>query len=600
MIKKALIIVFILLFAGTSVFAACDDTASTLAGLNTAIDNANPGDEICLTDGTYDDFSDQNGNAITVQVSGENGNEIIIRPETVGGVTFTGTFYMTIGATGQEAQGDFIIVKDFKFFNIDSYNPLVITTKGIYVWGDDVRITNSSFTNFSTEGNKGVGSVIRLQSEALDSEIDYNTFDSWYSTEAVYSSMNTDTHIHHNYFTNNQVGGDGNKDSAIYIGSDGFGATTNAIVEYNYFDKCIGDPETISNKGGGNIYRFNTFNEGKSLVLRGGTGNIVDSNYFFNVPLPIRIHGADHIIVNNYLEGSSIAGISIPKGGGDYQAITNLQVINNTIVDATAFHGIIIGQDWHADTTFPDDLYFKNNLISQGAGTLVTNNGRTGDFTWTTNLHWNQGSADYWAGANEPGAPGITKADPNLTQGTYIQRLQAGSANALDAGTPDEANAPDDIEENDRHAATPDIGCDEFGGTIGAPIQANEVGFNALYISNPYPISPGIPITADLTWNNPIGAVTVDVYYDQDEVSCPAAVPTKVVNAQDVETYEIPGDIGYVELNCWRVDVKPTGDLVTGIDYEFTTQGFPPSLSGIEHAVGGAPIEYAPGGAPIE
>lgn len=138
-------------------------------------------------------------------------------------------------------------------------------------------------------------------------------------------------------------------------------------------------------------------------------------------------------------------------------------------------------------------------------------------------------------------------------------------------------------------------------GIMGSGVDVGALEYD-LVISNVYPIdeATGIPIEADLTWTNPTGTVTVDVYFDEDEVSCPPGSPTKVINDGDVETYVIPGDMGYLKKCCWRVDVNHAGGTETGTDYEFMTQGFPSSLLGAAYLKGGMPIVYNPNGAAVE
>ena len=136
-------------------------TPVTHTTINTAIASASVGDVVIVPDGIYNDVADQNGHAISTLVSGSNGNEITIRAATVGGVKFTGTFYMVIGASGQPTQGNYIIVRDFKFEDIESYNPTGITTKVLSIYGDNVRITNNYFKNISAAGNAAYGHAIK-------------------------------------------------------------------------------------------------------------------------------------------------------------------------------------------------------------------------------------------------------------------------------------------------------------------------------------------------------------------------------------------------------------------------------------------------------
>ncbi|MCK4629283.1 MAG: hypothetical protein KAT56_09785, partial [Sedimentisphaerales bacterium] len=163
--------------------------------------------------------------------------------------------------------------------------------------------------------------------------------------------------------------------------------------------------------------------------------------------------------------------------GATYANVSDILIANNTIVK-TPIRGIYIGW-WPNCYVKPNNLTFKNNIIKSSTGTLVRDEGHTGTFIWENNLHYATGSATYWVndgGVNEP-ASGITHANPDLIQGTYIQRLQASSANAIENGTAD-INIADDIDGHSRDATNPDIGCDEYSASapIRTPVTEDEVG----------------------------------------------------------------------------------------------------------------------------
>ena len=53
-------------------------------------------------------------------------------------------------------------------------------------------------------------------------------------------------------------------------------------VESNYFYRCSGEAEIVSNKSAENTYRYNTFVEcAGSLTMRHGRGCTVEGNVFF-------------------------------------------------------------------------------------------------------------------------------------------------------------------------------------------------------------------------------------------------------------------------------------------------------------------------------
>lgn len=92
----------------------------------------------------------------------------------------------------------------------------------------------------------------------------------------------------------------------------------------------------------------------------------------------------------------------------------------------------------------------------------------------------------------------------------------------------------------------------------------------------------GVSVDIDITWTNPTGTNTVDVYFDEDEVSCPPGSPTQVSTGSLETNYNPPGSLGYDKKCCWRVDILHAGGTQTGVDYEFTTttEQNPPTPAG--------------------
>lgn len=425
MLKRSIIafwITIILGFYPSFAFAADIYVATpvTRTTINTAIASASPGDVVIIPDGTYNNLSNKGGRPITVAVSGTLGNEITLRAATPGGVAFTGTCHIKV-------DGNYWIIKDFIFENNISYSPSTVSTNPVLILGDYVTVTNCAFKNKTTAQDAYGGALIAFGDGADNDTLSYCTFENWDDIIAAKFNLADEYHIHHNYFSSNI----GNHHSAIELGTDSLEVITNdtnSIVEYNYFDLLVGDePEVISVKTSSVTFRYNHFYHSNSLVLRLGDDSTVESNYFFgdgtdNGPA-VRIHGEGHKIINNYIE-DNYTGIFIPSGGvlepstSGHVRAKNVQVLNNTIVN-TIYWGILIGKWWPTEVYDPENLTFKNNIITQGAGYLVGYYGCRGTFTWENSLHYNQEKATYWiygeAGTAEPN-PGIVHATADLTR----------------------------------------------------------------------------------------------------------------------------------------------------------------------------------------
>ena len=120
------------------------------------------------------------------------------------------------------------------------------------------------------------------------------------------------------------------------------------MVENNYFERCNGEVEIISNKSGGNVFRGNVFLESRgTLTLRHGNDNLVENNVFLGNGVDhtggIRVINKRQTIRNNYLQG--LAGyrfgsaLTIMNGVPDspinrYHQVEDSVIENNTIIDS--------------------------------------------------------------------------------------------------------------------------------------------------------------------------------------------------------------------------------------------------------------------------
>ena len=88
--------------------------------------------------------------------------------------------------------------------------------------------------------------------------------------------------IDHNYFGPRSILGS-NGGETLRIGTSHHSRTNSfTVVENNYFDRCDGELEIISNKSGKNKFLNNTFYESRgTLTMRHGNNNLVEGNVFF-------------------------------------------------------------------------------------------------------------------------------------------------------------------------------------------------------------------------------------------------------------------------------------------------------------------------------
>jgi poly(beta-D-mannuronate) lyase len=174
------------------------------------------------------------------------------------------------------------------------------------------------------------------------------------------------------------------------------------VVEGNYFEKCDGEVECISNKSCGNVYRGNTFVECQgTLTMRHGNGCLIEGNVFLGNHRKetggIRIIGEDHIVKGNYLTGlegdearSAIclqnAIENSPLNG--YFQVKHAVIADNSILDCK--HSIAIG---YADKDVkallpPVDCRFEGNYVSSPEHRLVELKDPAAKITWEDNVMW--------------------------------------------------------------------------------------------------------------------------------------------------------------------------------------------------------------------
>lgn len=398
-----------------------------------AVNASTQGGTFIVKNGVYQDFE------ASFEVKATSTNPVIIKAESVGGVTLTGESQFVFKKSAHATIEGFV-------FDCTGEETL-IKLEGC----NHIRITRNSFELATTEPIKWVfiggvwnDNAYPFEFPSHDNRIDHNifqnkttpghyitvdgSFDATGTDEVYYQSQND--RIDHNYFKNNGPRAV-NEQESIRIGwsemslSSGF-----TIVEHNLFEDCDGDPEIVSVKSCDNIIRHNTFvGCYGTLSLRHGNRNRVEGNYFFGNNKPIgtspagaplytggiRIYGTDHLIINNYMEGLNgtkwDAPITLTLGDaidGQSSSLSKhfraerVTIAFNTLVNNS--HGIEIGFD-NNDNYNKDlkDIVIANNLITSSENSLVEivdpDNDQGSNIQWSNNLMFPTGSATILSGA---------------------------------------------------------------------------------------------------------------------------------------------------------------------------------------------------------
>ena len=202
--------------------------------------------------------------------------------------------------------------------------------------------------------NKGVTLAVRLDSKA---------------------SRKNKHKIDHNYFGPRPILG-ANGGETLRIGTSHYAHTNSlTLVENNYFDRCNGELEVISNKSGGNIFRGNVFFESRgTLTMRHGDGTLVEDNVFIGNGKEhtggIRVINQKQTVRNNYMQGLTgyrlgggfVVMNGVPNSPANrYVQVKDAKIYNNSIVDVEHIQ-FAAGSDAERSAV-PINSIFKDNLI---------------------------------------------------------------------------------------------------------------------------------------------------------------------------------------------------------------------------------------------
>ncbi|GAA3047927.1 polysaccharide lyase 6 family protein [Streptomyces roseofulvus] len=445
--------------------AAGTVTVTSIGALQSAIDAAVPGDRIVLADGSYTVPS------AGIRVTGKHGTTsapITIVSASRGGAVLNGAAGFVLSGSSN------ITLSGFAFRQT--------TTLAVPADCSRIRLTRNDFKLADTAGLDWL--VVRGD----DAKIDRNHFHHR-TTQGIFlvvdgpgtTAMAQRTHIFRNYFADHSYTG-ANGGEAIRLGvSHRALSTADALVEYNLFERCDGDPEAISVKSSGNTVRHNTLRGNKGgIVLRHGNATTVEGNHVLGGVNGVRLYGNDHLVVNNHISGTTSRGLVIGSGTtrDHHEGETTEERRGNDACDrAVIVHNTLVGNSatlsGESRTYEPRDVVVADNILVASGGTLVDLDAAPG-FTWQGNILW--GAA---ADGTIPSG-GFRRVDPLLRKDADgVHRLTAGSP-AVDAATYTASAVAEDADGHARTGAR-DVGADEYStlAPVRRPLTTADVGPNA-------------------------------------------------------------------------------------------------------------------------
>ncbi len=484
----------IILFSIGTVYAR-----RTIVTTATTINNGTwtTGDTIVMKNGTW------TNQAISLKANGTAGQPVVLIAESSGKVILNGNSRLSFS-------GNYIIVSGLYFKNgtlsgapvvefrtstselahnsilensaIANYNPInnTVDSKWISLYGTNNTVNHCSFEN---KTNSGTLLVVWLTSGLTVNHVISNNY-------FGYRNANFDTN-----------GNELNGQEIIRIGDSSTSMTTaNVTVSGNFFEKCNGEIEVISNKSCGNLYTNNLFMECKGmLTLRHGNNCTVDGNYFFGNGVSesggVRIIGENHKVYNNYFENLRGTGyraaLCMVRGKlnsalSEYFQVKNAFVAFNTMVNCS--QAFSINYNSSSSLTLPpiNSIIAHNHVYNTSSSynnvTIDQNYVSAMSVTWKNNL-MNQGKyTNFSYNSNQV----ITGKDAKMTlAGTTVNMYEPSStSDLLNYSTDEYNNVLDDIRGRDRGTSAKIPGASQISGTV-SKVMPSKSSVGAAFFNNP-------------------------------------------------------------------------------------------------------------------
>jgi poly(beta-D-mannuronate) lyase len=407
------------------IFCACSARAqnkvSSAEQFQKALAVAKAGDTIVFKNGTWRDVK------LNFKSTG-----VTLRAETPGRVIFQGSSELVIDGTN-------LVVTGFKFQDTSNVTQTVtphqVLVRRIIVFTTNAvscRLTDTAIVN----SGEGVTTYVHMRPGSRSNLVDH----CWFSGQTgIGVTFYVEAHptipnyhrIERNYFGDRKPGR-GNGWETMRIGHSAqqefFSGTS---VASNYFFKCNGELECISNKSTGNRYLHNTFvaNRGQ-LCLRHGDKALIQGNYFFGGDEPeaqgVRISGSDHVVIDNCFKGLRDAlfiynGQVDPEPKG-YAAVNNALIASNIFENCV--NNLILGVGERGRTLPPQNLRIQHNLVqalTPGFSPVIQQLSPIADVKY-------EGNVVFGAELGIEARPGIEIRKPILPQRTPLTVEDVGPA----------------------------------------------------------------------------------------------------------------------------------------------------------------------------
>jgi len=471
-----LVVLICAMLIGQSTAYATEILVSTASEITAAMLTAKPGDSLIMTDGTWTNQQ--------IQFAGFGGMDkpITLRAQTPGQVLLNGNSTINIS-------GDWLVVDGLKFEG----GALGTSDHIVEFRGSNGEATNSRFTNSAIINYNPADINTRyfwVSMYGHNNRVDHNRFEgqnhSGVTVTVWRNDPGADNHlIDANHFIDRPEG-NGNGFETIRVGTSTESLSNSfTTVQNNLFERTDGEIEIISNKSGGNIYRYNTFRESAgTLTLRHGNDTRVEGNFFLGENKQesgaIRVIGERQTIVNNYIadvDNRAGGAISISAGVpnsavNEYFQVKDAMIAHNTLVHTL---GAMItfddGLGSSGRTLLAENVTVANNLLKSSGPSIFEGNEGAG-WNWSGNIAY---------GGNlgpKAGETGISINDPELQMGGDGLWRPGATSPAIDGGQGDYTGLISDDMDGQPRLGLFDVGADEYSlaTIVRKPLEAGDVG----------------------------------------------------------------------------------------------------------------------------
>ncbi|GIZ10441.1 polysaccharide lyase 6 family protein [Flavobacterium sp. UMI-01] len=401
-ISSALLIL-VMTLSCVSGIAHANNLVRNISEFNNAVSKAKPGTTIVLANGVWKDVE------LVFEGRGTKEKPITLTVQEKGKVTLE-------GASNLQIAGEYLIVEGLVFINgYTPTNAVISFRKNEKELANNCRLTQCVIDNYNNPERQFQDYWVTIYGK--NNRVDHNHIVGKKNLGVTMivgldtpESIANNHKIDHNYFGPRPTYGN-NGGETLRIGtSHNASENSNTLVESNYFDRCNGEHEIISNKSCQNTFKYNTFFECTgTLTMRHGNETLVDGNVFIGNGKPstggVRVINEKQTVINNYhigLTGYRFRGAFVMMNGvpnsppNRYVPVTDSKVNNNVFINCDHIqlcagndaersqaprNSEISGNIFYHDSkknlfTVYDDISgvtFKNNILGQNLTTEFKN-----------------------------------------------------------------------------------------------------------------------------------------------------------------------------------------------------------------------------------